>query len=197
MFSTPCDALEYFLIKIYNNFQVKFSGFWFPAQSSLLTKPKTWVGKSQPLEQVPLLKLYKDIAGWGCCHWRQIQMCDEYGSLCPLTNFQPLCLKQRSEMFAHTWFYQKRNNNHLGNPYKSCSKVNLSSEKKKKKRYLYKNLFFSEQTCPCKQNNLLFNFVSLEERGKEREDGLFFQFSWYQQSSTSNIKCRVTDIFFF
>lgn len=108
-FSTLCDALEYFPIKIYNNFQLKFSSFWFPAQTSLLAKPKTWVGESQPAEQTTSLELYKDMAGWGWCRWRQVHTWDERGSRYPLTNFQLLCLEQRSEMFAHTQFYQRRN----------------------------------------------------------------------------------------
>lgn len=106
------------------------SSYNFPAQSSLLTKSKTWVGKSQPPEQMPLLELYKDMAGWGWCHWRQIHTWDECGSLCPLTNFQPLCLKQRSEMFTHTRFYQRVSNNHLRNLHELPSKMHFSSEKK-------------------------------------------------------------------
>lgn len=127
--STLCDALEYFPIKIYD-FQLKFSSFWFPAESSFPTKSETWVCKSQPPEQTPLLELYKDMAGWGWCHWRQIHTWDKYGSLCPLSNCQPLCHKKRSEMFAHIWFYQRRNNNHPGNPYELPSKMHFSSEKK-------------------------------------------------------------------
>lgn len=189
--STLCDALEYFPIKIYD-FQLKFSRFWFPAESSFPAKSETWVCKSQPPEQTPLLELYKDMAGWGWCHWRQIHTWGEYGSLCPLSNCQPLCHKKRSEMFAHIWFYQRRNNNHLGNPYELPSKMHFSSEKKVT---VQNNGFFSEQTYPCKQNRLLFSSVSPEERRKEREDGLFFQFSWHQQSSISHSKCRATDIF--
>lgn len=76
-------------------------------------------------------------------------------------------------MFAHIWFYQRRNNNHPGNPYELPSKMHFSSEKSN----YTKQRFFSEQTYPCKQNRLLFNSVSPEERGQEREDELFFQFS--------------------
>lgn len=188
MFSTLCDALEYLLIKIYNNLQLKFSSFWFPAQTSLLTKSKTSLGESQPSEQMPFLELYKDMVGWGWCHWRQIYTWDEYGSHCPLTNLQPLCLKQRSEMFAHLRFYQRRDNKHQGNH----TNYLLNHSFPLKINYMF---FLSKLTLIDKSAFSLILSVQNKQEKKE-EDGLFFQFSWQQQSNTSKTKCRITNIFY-
>lgn len=47
MLNTLDDALKYFKVKIYNHFQLQFSSFQSAAQSSILTKSKTWMGKHQ------------------------------------------------------------------------------------------------------------------------------------------------------
>lgn len=91
-------------------------------------------------------------SGW--CHWRH-----EYGSLCSLTLSKPLCLRQRSEMFAHMWFYQTRSNTHPGNPCELPSKMHFLSEKN---ATIQNQQFFSKKICPYKKNNLLSNSINLE-----------------------------------
>lgn len=69
MFNTLDDALKYFKVKIYNHFQLQFSSFQFAAQSSVLTKSKTWMGKHRSPEQASFFEVCKDMAGCACCHW--------------------------------------------------------------------------------------------------------------------------------
>lgn len=144
MFSTLHDVLEYFQVKIYNHFSLKYSTFQCPAQSLFLIKSKTWVGKHQSPEHNSQSSART---------WQDEDM---------PANFDPLYLTY-SNVCSHTVTAKKsqqlsittkKHKNHL---LKCIFPLKIS--------YIKNNIYFGANF-PCKQNCLFLNSVVPEEGEK-------------------------------